>query len=250
MRILAIYFGIAFVLWIIVASIRNDKIYKRNQEILKKNEEDIKNIIDELDYYEERKEFLECMFCTNQFIQTLHVSSAVADNFLSIKQFDYMVKYFGMKVDDNAMIYLEDFHNTVEELTRRANELQIPYDLVYNLLPRFSMVYDSPTGRSHRESNFVMNVANLDSLILKMKSVYGQQNHTKIQRKKMTAALRKQVLERDGYTCCNCGLSIYEEPNLLLEVDHIVPVSRGGKTELNNLQTLCWKCNRQKSSKL
>ena len=40
-----------------------------------------------------------------------------------------------------------------------------------------------------------------------------------------------------------------EEPNLLLEVDHIVPVSKGGKTEADNLQTLCWRCNRSKSNK-
>ena len=38
--------------------------------------------------------------------------------------------------------------------------------------------------------------------------------------------------------------------NLLLEVDHIIPISKGGKTEPDNLQTLCWKCNRTKSNKI
>ena len=223
----------------IFASIYKHIMYKRLQ-----------CIVDEIDYYAERNDFLMYMFCTNQSIQKLNVLSAIVSNFSGIKRFDYLVKYFGMKVDDNAMIYLEDFRDIVEELIGRACDLNIPCSYVNVLLPQFSMVYDSPAGRSHRESNFVLNVANLDSLIIKMKSVYGQQNHIKMQRKKMTAALRKQVLERDDYTCCNCGLSIYEEPNLLLEVDHIIPVSRGGKTELDNLQTLCWKCNRQKSSKL
>lgn len=40
------------------------------------------------------------------------------------------------------------------------------------------------------------------------------------------------------------------EPNLLLEIDHIIPVARGGETVEDNLQTLCWKCNRAKSDKI
>ena len=55
---------------------------------------------------------------------------------------------------------------------------------------------------------------------------------------------------RDNYTCCNCGNSTYLEPNLLLEIDHIIPVSKGGLTVVDNLQTLCWKCNRAKSDKI
>lgn len=35
-----------------------------------------------------------------------------------------------------------------------------------------------------------------------------------------------------------------------LEVDHIIPVSKGGKTVMTNLQALCWDCNRGKSNKL
>ena len=40
------------------------------------------------------------------------------------------------------------------------------------------------------------------------------------------------------------------EPNLLLEIDHIIPISKGGCTVEENLQTLCWKCNRAKSNKI
>ncbi|RAE55164.1 HNH endonuclease, partial [Burkholderia multivorans] len=39
------------------------------------------------------------------------------------------------------------------------------------------------------------------------------------------------------------------EPHLLLEVDHIKPISKGGLSEIENLQTLCWRCNRSKSNK-
>jgi 5-methylcytosine-specific restriction endonuclease McrA len=66
----------------------------------------------------------------------------------------------------------------------------------------------------------------------------------------MTAKLRNFIKERDHFTCKQCSASVAAEPNLLLEVDHIVPVSKGGLSELTNLQTLCWRCNRTKSNKL
>ncbi|MBS5849843.1 MAG: HNH endonuclease [Clostridium sp.] len=66
----------------------------------------------------------------------------------------------------------------------------------------------------------------------------------------MTNKLREHIKERDHFTCCSCGNSIYAEPNLLLEIDHIIPVSKGGHTTEENLQTLCWKCNRAKSNKI
>ena len=40
------------------------------------------------------------------------------------------------------------------------------------------------------------------------------------------------------------------ETNLLLEINHIIPVATGGETVEDNLQTLCWKCNRAKSDKI
>uniref|UniRef100_UPI00111C32C3 HNH endonuclease n=1 Tax=Mycobacterium avium TaxID=1764 RepID=UPI00111C32C3 len=48
----------------------------------------------------------------------------------------------------------------------------------------------------------------------------------------------------------NCSVSLAAEPHLLLEVDHIVPISKGGMSTPDNLQTLCWRCNRTKSNKV
>ena len=73
---------------------------------------------------------------------------------------------------------------------------------------------------------------------------------SKEQRSLMTPKLRNQIKERDNYTCQECGNSTYQEPNLLLEIDHIRPISKGGATIESNLQTLCWKCNRAKSNKI
>lgn len=59
--------------------------------------------------------------------------------------------------------------------------------------------------------------------------------------------LRFKVLSRDNFKCCACGASPAKDPSVELHVDHIIPWSKGGETELENLQTLCSKCNLGKS---
>lgn len=51
------------------------------------------------------------------------------------------------------------------------------------------------------------------------------------------------VFRRDDYTCRLCG-----RRGGPLEVDHIVPVARGGENDPDNLQTLCRGCNRRKGA--
>ena len=58
--------------------------------------------------------------------------------------------------------------------------------------------------------------------------------------------LRYQALKASGGRCALCGTAKDEQP---LDVDHIIPRSRGGKHELANLQVLCAKCNRTKGNK-
>lgn len=55
--------------------------------------------------------------------------------------------------------------------------------------------------------------------------------------------LRVKVFNRDHSTCCMCGASPRKDPSVTLHVDHIIPWSRGGETEFENLQTLCSVCN-------
>lgn len=56
-------------------------------------------------------------------------------------------------------------------------------------------------------------------------------------------ALRFRVMRRDSFTCQHCGRSPARDPGVELHVDHIVPWARGGETTLENLRTLCSKCN-------
>ena len=60
---------------------------------------------------------------------------------------------------------------------------------------------------------------------------------------------RWAVLKRDHYRCVLCGASPSNDHNVELEIDHIIPVAKGGGNELENLQTLCWKCNQGKKDR-
>ena len=74
-------------------------------------------------------------------------------------------------------------------------------------------------------------------------------------RRRIRVSDKNEVLERDNYTCQICGISKDYLDSLceglgdylLLEVDHIQSVSQGGTgDDIDNLQCLCWRCNRKK----
>lgn len=59
-------------------------------------------------------------------------------------------------------------------------------------------------------------------------------------RKGISKKLRFEVFKRDSFTCQYCGR---KSPDVILHVDHIIPVSKGGKNTLMNLVTSCFECN-------
>lgn len=71
--------------------------------------------------------------------------------------------------------------------------------------------------------------------------------YCKDQRRRMTKELKEEIQKRDNYTCQICGK--YMPDKVGLHVDHIVPISRGGKSIESNLRVLCSRCNGKKGAK-
>ena len=65
-------------------------------------------------------------------------------------------------------------------------------------------------------------------------------------RKSLSKKVRFEVFKRDNFTCQYCG---GKAPQVVLEVDHIEPVSKGGTNDILNLVTSCFDCNRGKSDR-
>lgn len=68
----------------------------------------------------------------------------------------------------------------------------------------------------------------------------------KVKRKAVSKELRFEVFKRDSFTCQYCGR---KAPDVVLHIEHITPVSKGGKNTLMNLVTSCVECNLGKGAR-
>ncbi len=66
-------------------------------------------------------------------------------------------------------------------------------------------------------------------------------------RRSISPKVRFEVFKRDDFTCRYCGR---KTPQVVLEIDHVLPVAEGGDDALENLVTSCWECNRGKGKTL
>ena len=208
----------------------------------------------------------------------VHNCSLAVQSRASCAPSDYLMKYANLNYDEDILhdleycydfiVSMELFQSNISNLSQRIYPC-LPrlyrryidsYTLVFTVCslkqqfsftpPIFIFRYTSPAGRKSSDVPIPINSVLLEELIDNISSKLNKTEFAKMQRRLATPALKEAIKIRDDYTCCKCGNSIYREPNLLLEIDHIIPISKGGKTEPNNLQTLCWKCNRAKGNKL
>jgi hypothetical protein len=107
--------------------------------------------------------------------------------------------------------------------------------------------YTSPAGRNSYADRERFDESDVAELIDEVRTRRKYESSAKHQRSLVTNSLRFKVFKRDGYRCQICGRTQKEGAKLVL--DHIVPVAKGGKTELSNLQTLCFECNSGKSDR-
>ena len=196
--------------------------------------------------------------------------------------FKYICKYFNITPDEATLAKFEEVLNNfsaAEEgkilLKNKKNEIlsrverKVPQiirllyaiDLEKNLgfkeiafnelyFPQFTFRYISPGGNAGEKFTTTMDIPMLERFVKYIDENVKRRKSAAGQRALMTSKLREYIKKRDRYTCQLCGNTTQREPNLLLEIDHIIPIARGGLTEENNLQTLCWKCNRAKGAKV
>lgn len=107
--------------------------------------------------------------------------------------------------------------------------------------------YESPKGRNDYtiEVKYVFKTI-VDHYSIVRKKIQARDSKS-YQRKIMTDSLRYDIFKRDKFRCVLCGRTAQD--GVKLHVDHIIPVSKGGKTTPSNLRTLCETCNLGKRDK-
>lgn len=187
----------------------------------------------------------------------------IAENEKSLEQFEEILNNFaaaeeGKELSRRKRIeILDSIKNDVPNLVRKYYPDKLERELGFKefqfdelFFPVFSFRYISSGGNSGTQFDVTMDMQMLERFVNYLSERVKFKSSAEGQRRLMTPKLRRFIIDRDNNTCKLCCNSTYNEPNLLLEVDHIIPVAKGGLTTEENLQTLCWKCNRHKGSKI
>lgn len=207
-------------------------------------------------------------------------SASVCKN-AEAQPFKYLCKYFNIKPDEISLQNFENILNNfsaaeegkrllTQELERIKEMIKNDIPLLIRLFnkkkfmcklgfeevdystlyfPVYTFRYVSAGGNKSTSCNITLDIDNLNAFVEYLSEVVKFKKSKAGQRALMTSKLREKIKERDHYTCQHCGLSTKDEPHLLLEIDHIIPIAKGGLSTEENLQTLCWQCNRQKGAK-
>lgn len=179
------------------------------------------------------------------------ISHNRADDFIDLKD-----AFTGEEEDVGGVLLFSPFHYFPVDVNRGMGELIMAFASLYPLLDSFIAIGEGEPPRLTElldkfkswYSVSVLEDENEDDEDIEFESagnltVPEMDSYTFVR-----AGLWWSVLARDNWTCCSCGRSSKEE-GITLEVDHILPRSKGGTDDISNLQTLCKKCNVGKSNK-
>jgi len=149
-----------------------------------------------------------------------------------------------------ANIPEEDLFKNLEEIWIKLDR-QPRYQEVQKPLSKYHVgTYENRFGtwRQALEKfvSYINNEENISSeeAIQKLETEPSTRHKTK---RNINWRLRFIVMRRDNFKCKKCGRSPATDPKIILHVDHKTAWANGGETMLENLETLCSKCNIGKS---
>ena len=156
------------------------------------------------------------------------------------------IKNFGkLKNTDNKIS--EDYLLKLEK--KLFNERLIIPDLNLNVI--VELYCSKINGDIYCKKQQIFDENEIEQLIKRLENKkYGFYNDRdiwdslcRVERGRVSNKMRFSIYQRDGYRCCICGRG---ESSDYLEIDHIKPIAKGGKSTYDNLQTLCRRCNKNK----
>lgn len=217
----------------------------------------IENIFEIYKHYDNKGSF-------NKIDPAFIMSANIKENLLYFKEYSEKLRDNRAKLAD-----YEDLVNKIQETNYKTDykSLKIP-GFIFSFFERrmFSrktlkpvvdclfvvhMSYSSPKGKVNLSK---FGKFNFDDMFVSLESVsrtfLDRTTYSRlaaVERGELSDSMRYDILNRDNFTCVICGAS--SRQGVRLHVDHIIPVSKGGKSVPSNLRTLCERCNIGKSNK-
>lgn len=142
--------------------------------------------------------------------------------------------------------------NKLSEIERKLfNKAILKPQLDFNIF--VNLVLTNINGVYKESKNQTFSISEIRNIEYKLSQKNGSfylnedvwKSLCRVERGKVSNKMRFAIYERDGYRCRICGRKTND-----LEIDHIIPIAKGGKSTYDNLQTLCHRCNYNKGDKL
>ncbi len=159
------------------------------------------------------------------------------------------------KINIKGRYYKEPNKRLIKILNRYEDKMskKMLYQPVIHYNITVTLYLSKINGEKYRKKSDIFNSNQIFILIHRLQDKNGKYFNDpeiwnaicRVERGKVTNKMRFYIYKRDGNRCRYCHRYGND-----LEVDHIIPIAKGGKSTPDNLQTLCRRCNVEKGDKI
>lgn len=179
------------------------------------------------------------------------VEKAMSDTLYNLNIYDFY------KEEVNSITYRDEYDVEVPfHYTKRLVEIErkLFEELLHKPTTLFKMniklILTKINGNHVTSKTLSFDRKTVEDLIERLNDKHGERYNddgiwnaiARVERGRVSNKMRFSIYDRDGHRCIKCKRHTND-----LEIDHIIPIAKGGKSEYNNLQTLCKRCNKNKS---
>jgi len=182
-----------------------------------------------------------------KFVDRLNINKKLASEYRRNKQliFTNYLRKLGFEITDNNDIIFGIFDTKTKKLLNTTVDKFVNDFIAISIIKGHFMTnkgYELEILPSYKYDSNLYESKDIEIEVKSRKMIISKTNRV------IPLGIRYKILERDNGKCTLCGKSP-EKNGVILHIDHILPYSLGGLTEMSNLQTLCADCNIGKSNK-
>lgn len=179
------------------------------------------------------------------------VETAMSDTLYNNNIYDfYIAEVNSIKYQNEYDIEVPfKYQNRLKTLESKLYKKELKQPTIYFNM-NVKLILKKMNGSYVTSKTGCFNAIKAENLIGRLNDKYGDRYNdegiwnsiVRVERGRVSNKMRFSIFEKDNYRCRNCKRHTDD-----LEIDHIIPIAKGGKSEYNNLQTLCKRCNKNKS---